>query len=277
MGFFDRFKSKPSSVQHAGPFVLPVSEVSAALPADGAITVAGLALPAGRCITGDQFDSTVTTPVIWCTTEHSSQCGSWLKQLSREFSASGLWPLALNGLDQTLQRPWLEGELDPDVGALEKAAAIDVRAALAKRWSGSFEHEGDFPGLAQVSAAATDPFEAWWAQKRAAGLGLVAVKRPADVPAVLGWQGPVNWGLNGSEMTAILRSWEDRFGAVLVGLGFATMNLVVARRPRTINEARAVAAEFAAFCPDSVHQGTESLEALAEALVDAPAWHFWWD
>jgi len=47
-------------------------------------------------------------------------------------------------------------------------------------------------------------------------IGLVAAERPADVPLVIGWEGPVNWGDFLLPLTAVLRSWEDRFGARVI-------------------------------------------------------------
>src|SRR5215468_3605106 len=47
----------------------------------------------------------------------------------------------------------------------------------------------------------------------AARIGLVAADRPADVLAVIGWGGLDNRAESLLPLTAVLRSWEDRFGA----------------------------------------------------------------
>jgi hypothetical protein len=73
-------------------------------------------------------------------------------------------------------------------------------------------------------------------------LGLVAVDRPAKVLDVIGWMGPANYDLNPAEQSAILDTWEDRFDAYLVGLGFDTITLIVARPPRDRGSATAIAA-----------------------------------
>ena len=67
------------------------------------------------------------------------------------------------------------------------------------------------------------------------------------------------------------------FGAVLLGLGRDTVTLLVARPPRTPEQALAVAVEHHALCPDTVMQGTHTLRALADDLLDQPLWVFWWD
>ena len=60
-----------------------------------------------------------------------------------------------------------------------------------------------------------------------AGLGghlaLVAVHRPADAVDAVGWMGAVNYDGDPLDMSTVLRSWELRFDAYLVGLGTDTM------------------------------------------------------
>jgi len=41
----------------------------------------------------------------------------------------------------------------------------------------------------------------------------------------------------------MLRSWEDRFGARLIDVGFADLRLLVERPPRTLEAAQRLAAE----------------------------------
>jgi hypothetical protein len=101
--------------------------------------------------------------------------------------------------------------------------------------------------------------------------------RSSDVPTVAGWQGAVNYTNDTAKLSAVLRSWEDRFGVRVVGAGFADLYLSVAAPPTDHAEALQVAAEHFAFCPDNVWQGTSPLASYAQRLVDAPLWHFWWD
>lgn len=89
--------------------------------------------------------------------------------------------------------------------------------------------------------------------------------------------GAVNTDQDGAALSAVLRSWEERFGATLVGVGFDTIYLLVARPPRSLDAARRVAAEYFAFCADSVYQGVGSIAQLAHALIDGVLWSFWWD
>ena len=109
-------------------------------------------------------------------------------------------------------------------------------------------------------------------------LGLVAAARGADSIAAAGWQGPANYENDRAKLSAVLRSWEDRFATRVIGVGFAELYLSVAAPPTDHATAVHVAAEHFAFCPDNVWQGSApALDAYAKLLVDAPIWSFWWD
>lgn len=96
------------------------------------------------------------------------------------------------------------------------------------------------------------------------------------IPAYLRWGG---WNANPfpEYHIAALRSWRDRYGAELVGLGFDTMNIRVARKPDTRDEALALAREQYAYCGDLVDQGFGTLSRLAASLKSNSWWWFWWD
>lgn len=128
-------------------------------------------------------------------------------------------------------------------------------------------------GLAGVIAADAD---AWLGGAR---IALVPARRSADIPAAIGWSGPMNHENDVARLCAVLRSWEDRFDARVVVLGFDTMIVSVGRPPATIEEARALAAEHYAFCPDNIDQSPpHDLDAYAEkAVLNQEAWSFWWD
>ncbi|MFF8743010.1 DUF4253 domain-containing protein [Streptomyces californicus] len=149
-----------------------------------------------------------------------------------------------------------------------------------------------WPGLAPVPAreAAEDPDTAaagivavvagdadlWLGGTR---MALVPARRSADIPAAIGWTGAVNHENDVARLCAVLRSWEDRYDARVVVLGFDTMIVSVGRPPATMEEARALAAEHYAFCPDNIDQSPPyDLDAYAEkAVLDQDAWSFWWD
>ncbi len=76
-----------------------------------------------------------------------------------------------------------------------------------------------------------------------ARVDLVPASRPADVLAVIGLN-DVNRDADPASLAAVLRSWEDRFGAVVVEVGFAHIRLLARRAPRSLEDIQAVAAEL---------------------------------
>jgi hypothetical protein len=108
-------------------------------------------------------------------------------------------------------------------------------------------------------------------------LGLVPAGSGAEALRECGWQGPLNYTNDTGQIAAVVLDWERRFGAQVVGVGFAELYLSVAAPPTTVAEALQVAAEHFALCPDNVWQGCGNLAAYAEQLVNATAWTFWWD
>jgi hypothetical protein len=76
---------------------------------------------------------------------------------------------------------------------------------------------------------------------------------------------------------AAMRRWRDQYGAELVGLASDTLNLTVQHRPKTREEALALAREQYAYCNDIIDQGTQTYSVLAAALIASDWWFFWWD
>lgn len=141
-----------------------------------------------------------------------------------------------------------------------------------------------WPGLAPV-ARADDPQAADAAalacvahhvELAAYYFGLVPATRGADALSASGWDGPCNHA-HTHEISAVIRSWEDRFGARVVVVGFDTLILSVATPPATVEQARHIAAEHHAFCPDNILRGGQDFEEYARSLVGEPRWYFWWD
>jgi hypothetical protein len=176
---------------------------------------------------------------------------------------------------------------------------MDAETVLAARWNGE---EGwdpwsraylerfrapfgrDFPGLAPAGEARlpTAVLARAAAAEPPAHLALVAARRSADVPTVVGWSvfgtnepGP---GSRSLQISAVLRSWETRFGARVLRIGAnAILRVLVERPPRTVDAARRVAAEHLAFANECNGRSGYSVTELATALIDAPTWTFWWD
>ncbi|AZP19536.1 DUF4253 domain-containing protein [Streptomyces aquilus] len=182
-----------------------------------------------------------------------------------------------------------EWELAP--GEMSYPGDHDAEEILSDFWEECCAGEaGDWPGLAAPTAAQADAdavaADVVDSLLRGGGplkdpcLALVPTRRSADIPTAIGWTGPTNYADDTALLSAVLRSWEDRFGARVVALGFDQLIVSVAAPPTTLDEALAVAAEHFAFCPDNIWQGPTgtTLQTYAERqLLNRPAWHFWWD
>ena len=252
-------------------------------------------LPAGRVVCPEDGGS----PVYWLSDEPAPS-GAWSR-----FRAGNaewhLWPLLLRGEDDRPEYPWQVGEVSP--ANMTPADQHDAAEQMQNRWRDYTEwHDTDDEFLSKAERTAiTAPFGRDWPglcpditlqgppDEVADGyaeflhddrtrLGLVAVERGSDSLWVTGWSGPLNYDNDSGVFAAIVRSWEDRFGARVVGLGPATLELSLAAPPLTRQQARHVAAEHFAFCPDSVWQGGyHNLEEYAASLIGQNCWSFWWD
>lgn len=107
-----------------------------------------------------------------------------------------------------------------------------------------------------------------------ARLGLVETPDSAGAIAASGWAHELG---GGPECTAVLRSWQERFGARLVALGDDWLAVTVARPVPTdaIDQAHRVAAEHVAFCSEIL--GEVAFEEYARTLIATTVWLFWWD
>ncbi|MFP3985992.1 DUF4253 domain-containing protein [Streptomyces sp. E11-3] len=258
----------------------------------------GIALPPGRMITSDEGDGDVQP--LWLS-EAPAAIELW-PRLRAEHATSGLWPLLLDALDRHDAdfRPWGCGELWPE--RMSSPADHNPDTLFARWWQDYTATDDDqltaderlavtapfgqtWPGPAPTPAPSTDPDEiaeqyagAFLTQNPHARLGLVAASRGADALATVGWMGPANYDNDTATFAAVVRDWEDRFGARVVGIGFSTLHLSVAAPPARIEDALAVAAEHFAFCPDNIWQGTHAdLASYAEDLMGLNCWEFWWD
>jgi hypothetical protein len=216
---------------------------------------------------------------------------------------TGLVPIQLDGLSGDPRRPWDDGDFIEPADPRE-ADGVDAGAVLRFNWRAWVPHpRHDDPELVQVRA----PFSLEWPglappegtplapagrqhaldvvlpQVRQANMatpqariGLVGAARPADVLLVIGWGGLVNCGESLLELTAVLRSWEDRFGARLIDVGYAGLRLFVERPPRTLEAAQRIAAEQVVLGADCI-DGARDIPGIAARLVNGPVWTFWWD
>lgn len=274
MGLFDFLKRRRDVAPAPSPEPpLPPTVVEPRAATPGNLDDLPADLPPGEYVHDEQGRR-----VAWLVVAPPAPRTLW-RRLVAEFPDTGLWPVVASGDGEELERPWKDREFDGPGATIGDAEHV-LRAALAGYSEGDDEEEPraepwrhTFAGLspaAHPGGPVTLPVP-----DEVPGIALVPVTRPADVPAQLGWWGTINHGLTGGDVSAVLRSWEDRFGAVLVGMGFDTLDLHVSSPPSG-HAAELAAREWFAFCPDAVDQGVESIEALTDAASDS-AWWFWWD
>lgn len=260
--------------------------VRAEAPGSAESAAAVLDLPELTRVVGRDAAGVPDTAVRgWLTTDPVTDRQATWRRWAREFDRTGLWPLMVSELEG---RPFRAGELAPP------AAPAEAAAVLAAGWAGRTPVRPDgtplphpaWPGLAP-GRGGPDPGGVVLPQEFSlpvpGELLLVPALRPADTVAHLGWYGACNWSLTGAAVSGVLRSWEERFGAYLVAVGFATLDLVVTRPPVTAAQCDLLAHEHAAFCPDNFFPQTwppvppTSQDEYAAALRTATTWHFWWD
>ncbi|KQS69270.1 DUF4253 domain-containing protein [Modestobacter sp. Leaf380] len=194
----------------------------APLPPAGPLELIGLAVPPGRPVVAD-FGRGPTPTALWATDEDVPHIRGLWPRFAAAHATTGLWPLVLTGNPGQPERPWAIGELDPvPVSAVD---AVDPAALLARAWQEQFT-AGDpqlapfqtgFPGLQPAPPEGPRVLSTPTVLGEGARLGLVSCSRPADAVALTGWVGAIN-ARSAAEVSAVLRSWEDRYGAVVAGL-----------------------------------------------------------
>jgi hypothetical protein len=252
------------------------------MAADPSGRALGLELPPGRLI-DETDDGPWHEPLLWHAAYQAAP-GAW-RALGTRAARVGLLPVLLDvGGDQGGPEEW---ELLP--GEMSYPGDHDPEEVLADFWDEYAPEGREWPGPAADGVLVAEP-DALAAETADAltgpggpfkepRLALVPARRSADVPAAIGWGGPMNHENDTARLCAVLRSWEDRFGIRVVALTFDRLVVSVAAPPTTAAGAREIAAEHFAFCPDNVWQGTRdgSLDAYADSLVGERTWTFWWD
>lgn len=224
-------------------------------------------------------------PAFWLSDE-PVEPELWV-EFRRAHHASGLWPaLMLDCPD-----PILDEEPDPDRWReMSRIGEIDVESLMAtgRRWDdedwASMVFGQGWQGLAS-SGVLREPADLWAERSVLDGRGeydpcqlmLIPAERSADAITSIGWN-LFNQDLTDPiQISAVLRSWEDRFGARVIYIGDGTLGLSIAAPPATRAEALRVAAEHLVFCGDSITTYPEDFSAHLDHLMSGEVWSFWWD
>lgn len=157
----------------------------------------------------------------------------------------------------------------------------EERMVFVEEWAKRFV---TWPGLAPPGVAGRDPdivarevVASMRPPFTPAFLGLVPVACSADLSAVIGWATAGDVPLGDHELSAVLRSWEQRFGAQVVALT-GSVDVSVAAPPRTRGHAEQLALEHLLLCPDNLHnQGDWTFPGYVDRILGANLWKFHWD
>jgi hypothetical protein len=202
---------------------------------------------------------------------------TWM-ELRESLAATGYWPVLLGEPDAAEEVcEWLDRDQHDSPGLVEQALALDVARWFAKEESVHPLPRGPWPEEDLGSTSFTIPYDAH-------------TRRPhrevvlALVPARAGWEAVLRLrfgGFNDCPSThvhgAVLQSWEERFGAELVGLQRNILELWATEFPADRNAALVLAREQYLYCRDIVEGGCETLDELAAILCSGEHWYFWWE
>jgi hypothetical protein len=238
---------------------------SGAIPRARGAEVAGVRLPAGR-----RYPRGLPA-AYWASDEPVANVVELASELASGFPETGLWPLLWRWYEDPDAYLGGHGDLD----AVDRLGVEDVMRRSWSHWSwpaGSTDPFTEFPRLAPPRTEkpiAPDPFQtADEAGAEEARLLLVPCNRPADAITMLGGVGAE---VEGPVISAVLRSWEERFSATAYEVAPGIVKLAVAAPPTTEEHALLVAAEHMAFCPPDDGGTPGALRNVARGLLTSEA------
>lgn len=162
------------------------------------------------------------------------------------------------------------GDAEADLDDDEDEA--DGDADEAEFEAGADDDEGDF--MPHLSTLAYDIVSG--EAKPRVHIGLIPVAESWQVPAYLKI-GDWNECPEAAVHVAFFKYWYEQYGAVVTAISSDTIEFSVTRPPLSIEQARVLARQQYMYCADIVDQGVESEENLAQTLLNADNWFFWWD
>lgn len=234
------------------------SSVIPKLPPPGSRTLAGVALPEGEYIHPDG-DATLP-PIAYASVRPQSrrEFAPLMSALVNVYPQTGLWPLRM-------------GEDCSSEEAFSRACSVSEADVLDIYRQ---HHYPDDPyALPTVLIPGTDGFAPESDQCAAGGSGyllLVPVEYPSQCAAALGWMGPVNEELFPPEISAVLRSWEQRWGITPTGLSLDWLELTIPQGRMAAVDRHEFVRELWCFC-------RESAEEYLESGYRSTQWTLYWD
>jgi len=223
---------------------------------------------------------------IYALTTHGSKAVALWERLRAVVDKTGRWPVIVgdsNTADQLAEHVEAADAKKPSelIAAAEKIDAVEWFKKTAKdrkydepganletgKWDSSATPMTDFQIPKDILKQTPHP---------SVTVALLPTTNPWEVPAWLNYGGwnecPVP-----EVQVAVLKRWHGQYGAEVVGVAWDIMELRATKPPDSRDKALALAREQFIFCEDIVTQGVNSVEALAQSLLNGKIWYFWWD
>lgn len=166
---------------------------------------------------------------------------------------------------------------------LEQAEDIDVHAFFGERWAAkkAYLNDGDV-GWGNKRPPHVQRLRTHFDFLKQDFYGQVVI---CKVPTPRCWEVPAyfkagdcNDSPPAEVHTAIHKYWYDLYEAEIISFsGWWQMEFTVGNPPCDEASAMELAKQYYGYCPDSVLQGSMTLEALARSLIKSDVWFFWWD
>lgn len=196
--------------------------------------------------------------------------------------SSGLWPIVLSEtVSGCFQEHVIDGATEdgrpPASSLIELGSRLDARGLLdgwSRERSSPAGERTDYRGSSEVRRLLESSSQAILIPASDdTVIGLFPGGDSYEIPAILGYGG---W--NGSpgpaEHVAILKYWQERYGARLLALAHDTIELAVSRPPRPGDDALSVARDHRVYGSNLL---CDSVGVLAAWLPESRYWNFWWD
>lgn len=210
---------------------------------------------------------------------------SRLEELRSQFPSTKRYPFIAGdreALEELIERAE-DDEREP-AGILAESLSVDVPAWFARRKSEAAEDgldleevAGEWAGEAEEKEGITSHLDMLsGAVRPLVSIGLATVEQPWMLPAVLkygGW----NECPDAAIQCAVMRRWQEKYGAEIVCVTGDVIECVVRNPPTTAEASIELAWEQYWYCGDIVDQGTLTVANLASGLMNSNHWFFWWD
>jgi hypothetical protein len=264
--------------------------------------IGSVTLPAGRAwVPEETYGPLPRDPVAWATDDGVGDAFSLARKLVGVFPETGLWPCLWLDPERPASYSSADLRLAPIDASRAEAILRDQWQSHPPQWAWVAPLGTDFPGLAKPTTAQPEAFDAFrqlelWESASATSmpdtfmprLVLVPCTHPADAVAAMHLVcGSVYAGVeNPGDVSSVLRSWEERFAAVLVAAQPGGITLAVGAPPRSAERALRIAAEQFALAPRDDAGAPAALSVAARELLtgDPPytesgrdIWTLWWD